>query len=94
MQTFADVDVRQDGEVVGVADVFFCANCLFAMGKLVGMATPQETEDFARRELDLINTEEKLRDEIQAWQQRFDNLLSENFAVSVRKVLDDKLDKD
>lgn len=71
VRTFADVDVRGDGEVVGVADVHFCANCLFAMGKLVGMATPQETEDFARRELELLNEAEKLKDEIMAWQQRF-----------------------
>lgn len=74
VQTFADVDVRRDGEVVGVADVHFCANCVFAMGKLVGMATPQETEDFARRELEFLNESEKLKDEISAWQQRFTSL--------------------
>lgn len=71
IQTFTDVDVRQDGQVVGVADVFFCGNCIHAMGRLVGMATPQETEDFAKREYDLVNENEKLKDEIAAWQQRF-----------------------
>ena len=87
IQTFADVDVRQDGEIVGVADVHYCANCIFAMGKLVGMATPDETEDFARRELELINEGEKLKDEIQAWQQRFDLLMSETFTEQVKKSL-------
>lgn len=71
IQTFADVDVTGNGEIVGVADVHFCADCIFAMGKLVGMATPQETEDFARRELELVNDAEKLKDEIASWQQRF-----------------------
>ena len=71
VQTFADVDVRQDGEIVGVADVFFCGSCIHAQGRLVGMATPQETEDFARREFELVNDNEKLKDEIQAWQERF-----------------------
>lgn len=71
VQTFTDVDVKQDETIVGVADVFFCGNCLHAMGRLVGMATPQETEDFARREFDLLEQNEKLKDEVSAWQQRF-----------------------
>lgn len=71
VQTFAEVDVRRDGEVVGVGDVFFCAHCVYSMGALVGTATPQETEEFARRELDLLNENEKLKDEIMSWQQRF-----------------------
>ena len=82
VQTFADVDVRMDGEIVGIADVFFCAHCIYAMGNLVGTATPQETEEFARRELELINENEKLKDEILSWQQRFvqmANLDAEDF---------------
>lgn len=82
VQTFADVDVMQNGEIVGYADVYFCANCLYAMGNLVGTATPAETEAFARRELDLIEETEKLKDEIMAWQQRFvqmSNLSSDDF---------------
>lgn len=71
VQTFTDVDVLQNGQVVGIADVFFCANCLYAMGRLVGTATPQETEEFARKELELVTEIEKLKDEIYSWQQRF-----------------------
>lgn len=93
VQTFADVDVRQDGQIVGVADVFFCSNCLFAMGRMVGMATPQETEDFARRELELLEKNEKLADEVEAWSQRFDTMMDENFATSVRKLIEEKNDR-
>lgn len=71
IQTFTDVDVKQNGEIVGIADVFFCGDCIHAMGRMVGMATPQETEDFARRELELVEKQDKLADEILAWQQRF-----------------------
>ncbi len=71
IQTFTEVDVKQDGTIVGIADVFFCANCIHAMGRMVGMATPQETEDFARRELEILNESDKLKDEIASWQQRF-----------------------
>ena len=71
VQTFTEVDVRQDGQVVGVADVFFCAHCLYSMGALVGTATPQETEEFAHREVALLEENEKLKDEIFSWQQRF-----------------------
>jgi len=84
VQTFTDVDVKQNSEIVGVADVFFCGNCLHSMGRLVGMATPQETEDFALREFDLVTELEKAKDEIQAWQQRFvtmSNLNAEDFEV-------------
>lgn len=82
VQTFTDVDVRRDGEIVGIADVFFCANCLFSMGRMVGMADPQETEEFARKEFELLAEQEKLKDEIFAWQQRFveiSNLAAEDF---------------
>lgn len=94
VQTFTDVDVKQDGQIVGVSDVHFCGNCILSMGKLFGMATPQETEDFARRELALMEQEEKLRDEIQAWQQRFDGLLSDSFSENVRVVINQEKDKD
>jgi hypothetical protein len=41
------------------------------MGRLVGLATPVETEEFAHRELELVEQNEKLKDEIKSWQERF-----------------------
>ena len=59
----------------GVQDVVFCADCIHLMGRLVGMATPQETEKFALREYELVEQNEKLKDEAVAWRQRMERLL-------------------
>ena len=75
VDTLAEVNVRagmeQESELIGIASAIFCASCLEQMGRLVGLATPNETEGFAHRELELVNENEKLKDEIQSWQQRF-----------------------
>jgi hypothetical protein len=93
VQTWTDVDVKQNGTIVGVADVFFCANCIYAQGRMVGMSTPQETEEFARREIDLNEQLDKLKDEIQAWQQKFlqdsDLSVEDLDQLKARKTLDD-----
>ncbi len=72
VDTFAETNVRRDEfEITGVVDVIFCADCVLQMSRMVGAATPAETEAFAQREFDLLQDNEKLKDEIAGWQQRF-----------------------
>jgi uncharacterized protein YceH (UPF0502 family) len=59
----------------GVLDVVFCSDCIHQMGRMVGMATPQETEAFALREYELTEEVEKLKDEVDAWRQRLEKLI-------------------
>lgn len=62
--------MRNEMEISGYADVIFCADCLYQMGRYVGMATPADTEKFALTEYTLTEEIEKLKDEVQAWQDR------------------------
>lgn len=78
VDTYAETNIHGDTDgrqIVGWADVWFCADCLHQMGRLVGMATPRETEAFAMREYELAEENEKLKDEVAAWQQRMENLI-------------------
>ena len=71
VNTYAETEVRNDvGHSLGVVDVVFCADCVLQQAKLVGGAMPHETEAFALREFDLMTENEKLKDEVQAWQGR------------------------
>lgn len=72
VDTFAEVNIMRDGyEIAGIADAVFCAHCIEQMGNRVGMASSRDVEGFAYRELELTAEIEKLKDEIQAWQERF-----------------------
>ena len=64
------------GETVGVIDVVVCSDCLRTAARLVGCASREEVEEFAYREIEKDKEIERLRDEVQAHQQRFDNLVS------------------
>lgn len=70
----SEVTLRRDGfdtEITGFADLVLCADCMLQAARLVGAATPAETTAFAERELELVEENEKLKDEIKAWQERF-----------------------
>jgi hypothetical protein len=66
---------RMETEIVGFADVDFCADCILQQAKLVGAAMPSETEAFALREYELVTENEKLKDEVEAWRQRMERLI-------------------
>ena len=93
----ADTVVRNtEGEVTGVVDLFICASCAEQIARMVGSATQHETLELAQIVIDKDEENEKLKDEVQAWKQRFDNLvkaLSEgidasNFDLGVPKPVD------
>lgn len=67
--------MRNEFEISGYADLVICADCMLQASRLVGAATPAETEAFAHRELELVEENEKLKDEIKAWQERVGNLV-------------------
>lgn len=66
--------MRNEYEISGYADVIFCGDCLLQMSRLVGASSPQETEEFAQREYDLSEENEKLKDEVVSWRQRFERV--------------------
>jgi hypothetical protein len=90
VDTFAEVNVKNEaGEIVGVVDAVFCAQCIEQMGNRVGMASKAETEAFAYRELGLVGENDQLKDEVKSWQERFDTIVSESFSAQVRKVIEE-----
>lgn len=80
----ADVPLRQGTDIVGVVDVVLCASCIDQIGRMVGMASRDETEKFAYRELALTEENEKLKDEVQSWMERYEH-------VSTLLLKDDQL---
>lgn len=83
---------RNDYEITGFADIVFCADCLHQMGRLVGMATPQETENFALKEYELSEANEKLKDEIESWKQRFEKVFDIQVEALDKKLGDKRLE--
>lgn len=72
----SDVNImRNEYEIAGFVEAVLCGDCLLQAARLVGAATPAETEDFARRELELVEENEKLADEVKAWSERLRNLV-------------------
>jgi hypothetical protein len=66
-----EVHVKNDHrEIVGVVDILICANCLEQAAVLVGSPTAKMSGEMAYREAELLTEIEKLKDEVQAWQQR------------------------
>lgn len=75
----ADVPLRAfgaEGEQVGWADLFVCANCVRSAARLVGCIAPDDVEAFNLREAALMEENEKLKDEIKAHEERFARLVS------------------
>jgi pantothenate kinase len=58
------------GDIVGVVDLIICATCLHQAGRLVKMASPAEVDELVRKSYEDDQEKEKLKDEIQSWQQR------------------------
>lgn len=54
-----------------VVDMIVCARCIRQAATKVGCADPGQVEEFAYREKQLEEENQKLKDEIQAWQERF-----------------------
>jgi len=72
----ADTVVRNpEGQVSGVVDIYICASCAEQIARMVGSATQVETLEMAQTSIDLMEELEKTRDEVKAWNQRFDNLI-------------------
>lgn len=86
---------REDGseEVVGVYDVHYCGHCIEQAAKLVGCASAKEVEELVFSSVEKDEEIEKLKDEVQAWQQRFDLLMSETFTEQVRKAMESNKEK-
>jgi hypothetical protein len=79
---------NSEGEFQGVADVYYCATCIEQASRIVGCATRDEVAEFAYREVDLLDQNEKLKDEVESWKQRHENLisnLSEDFKSQLAK---------
>ncbi len=91
MDTFADVEVRTEGNtgIVGITDAVFCANCIEQMGNRVGMASKAEVEEFAYRENEKDTELVKVKDEVKSWSDRFDIIVSESFSNQVRRVIEE-----
>lgn len=70
-----EVNITRDGyEITGVADAIYCAHCLEQSSRYVGCASRDEVEAFSyeqkRNEEEIV----KLKDEVQAWTQRYERL--------------------
>jgi hypothetical protein len=63
------------GDVAGIVDVTFCSNCVQQAVRLVGGLGAQDTLDLQLDSLALQEEIDRLKDELQAQQQRFDNLV-------------------
>lgn len=72
---FAEVNIKRGVEIVGNVDIIICGYCLEQAARLVGSATNQETMDMAQRMMDLDAENFKLKDEVAARDQRYQNLL-------------------
>ena len=72
----ASVDVvRENHQIAGNIDVVICASCLEQAARMVGSATAQETLDLAQEIIDRDNELIKVKDEVKAWTQRYQNLM-------------------
>lgn len=72
-----DVNVVRDGyEITGVVDIIVCGTCLEQAARLVGCASQKEVEDFAYRELELMNQLEKAKDEAHAERQKHEQFIA------------------
>jgi len=90
-----EVNVTRDGfEITGVVDVVYCANCLEQAARLIGSASLDEVNNWSHKEYEYIQNQDKLKDEIAAWQQRMFQLA--NFTVEDFRALAEyeKADKD
>lgn len=65
-----------EGDVTGIADVYYCATCLEQASRYVGCASRDEVEKFAYREIELVEELDKTRDEVKSWQERHANLIN------------------
>lgn len=73
----ADIELRTpEGDISGVARAYYCATCLEQASRYVGCASRDEVEQFAYREIELVGENDKLKDEVDSWKQRHENLLS------------------
>jgi len=72
----SDVIVRRDAhEIVGIVDINICAICAEQIARFVGSATQQDTMEMAQKMMDQDGEIDKLKDEVQSWSQRFQNLV-------------------
>jgi hypothetical protein len=62
-------------EVVGVVDVYYCGSCIEQAARLVGSASREEVEKFAYDQVEKDKQIERLKDEVSAWQQRFETMV-------------------
>ena len=74
---------RDGGGFTGVVDIYICATCVEQASRLVGCADRDQVEEFAYREIELVNENDKLKDEIQAHQQRWDKMM-DSFKDEIR----------
>jgi FtsZ-binding cell division protein ZapB len=65
-----------NGEIKGVVNVIACGNCAEQLSALVGTITAKEAEDLAFENGELVTRNEKLKDEIRSWQQRYEAIAS------------------
>jgi len=79
--------------VTGVVDVYYCGDCLEQAAKLIGSASKAEVESLVFDSVEKDNEIEKLKDEVQAWQQRFETMVSQITGdVDWKEVLKEKRD--
>lgn len=64
------------GEINGVVDMILCANCILQASRLVGGAMPNEVDDLVHENISKTDECEKLKDEIKAWQERFEQVVN------------------
>ena len=73
-------------EIAGDVDIVLCATCLEQAARMVGCASGEETTALTQRVIDAEEEAEKLKDEIAAHQQRFDNLMGSLTATAKKAV--------
>lgn len=86
----ADTLVRNPyGEVTGVVNITLCAHCIEQISRMVGCTPRHETLELTEASLNLANDNEKLRDEVQAWSQRYQMLL-DNLSTDISTYIKEK----
>ena len=74
-ETVMQPEGSSDPMTFQVTDVYYCAVCLEQAAQLVGSATQAQTADLVHQIVELEEQNSKLKDEVEAERQRFDNLL-------------------
>jgi hypothetical protein len=77
---------RQDRSISGTVDLVVCADCLRNAAALVGSMSKKDSEHLIQNVYDRDQENAKLRDEVQAWQDRYKNLV-DNLSTKAKETV-------